>query len=126
MTGEAGIEAALAGLSRLMLERDPDFADQFTADALLVGSEPGEIADGREAIRALIAPLHARPDTLTWVWDRKWITVAGTIGWVFAEGDLVSTLGVTARRLPYRLSAVLEYDGSVWRFRQFHGSEPKV
>ena len=70
-------------LGRLMYERSPAFADEFAPDAILVGSEPGEVARGREAIRALIATFHGLPARFTWESgsDRprhRWKRVAGS------------------------------------------------
>ena len=126
MNGKADIEAALWRLARMMYERDPTIADEFVADALLVGSEPGEIARGREAIRALIAPIQARPGRVTWQWDSVDTTVEGDIGWLFAEGNVVMEAAADPVRLPYRLAGVLQRLDGVWRWRLFHGSEPKV
>ena len=80
MGSTAEIEDALWRLGRLMYERDPAIADQFVPDAILVGSEPGEVARGREAIRAIFAGIHARSYRVTWQWDSVDATVEGEIG----------------------------------------------
>ena len=126
MSAKADIEDALWRLARMMYERDPAMADEFVTDALLVGSEPGEIARGREAIRALLEPIHARPERVTWQWDSIDIAAQGEVGWLFAEGNFVMEAVAGAVRLPYRLAAVLQLLDGVWRWRLFHGSEPKV
>jgi ketosteroid isomerase-like protein len=124
--GTAGIEDALWRLGRLMYERDPAMADEFVADALLVGSEPGEIARGREAIRALIAAIHSKPYRVTWQWDRVDATVEGDLGWFYADGAVVIEDAGELRRLAYRLAGVLQQVDNIWRWRLFHGSEPRV
>lgn len=121
----AAVEDALWRLGRLMYERSPAMADEFVADGLLVGSEPGEIARGREAIRALLAGFHELPARYTWQWDSVDIVVEGDLAWLFAEGLSVRELDGTQTR-PYRLSGVLQAAGGMWRWRQFHGSEPRV
>jgi SnoaL-like domain len=126
LSGQAAIEDALWRLARMMYERDPAFADEFVADALLVGSEPGEVAHGRDAIRALVAPIHARPERVTWQWDSVDSAAEGDIGWLFAEGNFVMEAAGGPVRLPYRLAGVLQLLDGVWRWRLFHGSEPKV
>jgi uncharacterized protein (TIGR02246 family) len=122
----AGIEDAIWRFGRLMYDRDAAIADEFVPEAMLVGSEPGEIARGREAIRALLAGLHAKPYRITWQWDSVDATVEGEIGWFFAEGFVVIEDGGQQRRLAYRLAGVLQHLDGRWRWRLFHGSEPKV
>lgn len=126
MGATAGIEDALWRLGRLMYERSPAIADEFVADAMLIGSEPGEIARGREAIRALFAGIHAKPYRVTWQWDSVDANVDGAIGWFFAEGSCVIEDAGNQRRLPYRLVGVLEQIDGRWHWRLFHGSEPRV
>lgn len=126
MGNTAGIEDTLWRLGRLMLERDPAIADEFVADAMLVGSEPGEVARGREAIRALFAGIHAQPYRVTWQWDSVDATVEGETGWFFAEGSVVIDDAGPERRLAYRLAGVLQQLDGQWRWRLFHGSEPRV
>ena len=62
------IDAAVRHLGRMMFDRDSAFADEFAEDGVLVGSEAGEIAHGRDAIRTLIAKFHALPDRYIWDW----------------------------------------------------------
>lgn len=127
MTGDEEIRAAVAEIGRRMRERSPAFADLFAEDGLLVGSEPGEVARGREAIRALIATFHALPARYFWEWDDCDIRREGVIAWLFAEGRVVreDPDGAILKR-PYRLAAVLREEEGRWRFALFSGSEPKV
>jgi ketosteroid isomerase-like protein len=126
LASAGGIEDALWRLGRLMYERDPAMADEFTADAVLVGSEPGEIARGREAIRVLIAGIHAKSYRVTWQWESVDATVEGEIGWFYADGAVVIEDAGKQRRLAYRLAGVLQQVDNTWRWRLFHGSEPRV
>jgi ketosteroid isomerase-like protein len=126
LAGAGGIEDALWRLGRLMYERDPAMADEFLADAMLVGSEPGEIARGREAIRALIAGIHSKSYRVTWQWESVDATVEGEIGWFYADGTVVIEDAAEQRRLAYRLAGVLQRVNDTWRWRLFHGSEPRV
>ena len=126
MGDTAGIEDAIGRLGRLMYDRDPAIADEFMADAMLVGSEPGEVAHGREAIRTLLAGIHAKPYRVTWQWDSVDATIEGETGWFFAEGSAIMDDGGQLRRLAYRLAGVLHLADGHWRWRLFHGSEPKV
>jgi uncharacterized protein (TIGR02246 family) len=120
------IESALSQLGRMLFDRDAAFADQFLADAVLVGSEAGEVARGREAIRALLARFHDLPDRYTWDWQRIDVETAGAVAWLFAEGSVVASGARGRLARPYRLSGVLERHDGVWRWRLFHGSEPKT
>ena len=126
MSENRDIEEAILLLGRLMYERNPAFADEFAPDATLVGSEPGEVARGREAIRALIATFHGLPARFTWEWDRIDHGIAGAVAWFFAEGAAVKEDANGARtRRPYRLSGVLRAEGPSWQWLLFNGSEPK-
>ena len=79
MNRDDGIRAAIDRIGRLMHQRSPAFADEFAEDAVLVGSEPGEVSRGREAIRALIATFHALPARYTWEWETIDIRREGAI-----------------------------------------------
>lgn len=120
------IDATLRRLGRMLFDRDAAFADQFAEDALLVGSELGEIASGREAIRTMIGTLFSRPARYIWDWQSVDIRVDGDLGWLFAEGQVVRSDSDGRVAVPYRLSAVLGWNGQQWLWRLFHGSEPQV
>ena len=120
------VMAAMDRLSRLLHDRDPAFVDEFADrdDVLLVGSEEGEIARGREAIAALLRKLYARPVRLAWAFGPREVTVAGDIAWVFADCEIVMQAPDSETHTPYRLSGVLERIEGRWRWRFFHGAEP--
>jgi ketosteroid isomerase-like protein len=120
------LRETIAGLSTKMLAKDMSIADEFEADATLVGSEPGEIARSGEAIQAFFASIFSQPYTVTWRWDMIDVATSGDIGWCFAEGAAVITTDGKERHVPYRLSGVLSRSHKGWRWRLFHGSEPKV
>jgi uncharacterized protein (TIGR02246 family) len=109
-----------------MFDRDPTIADEFTTDAVLVGSEPGEVAHGREAIRSLLAGIQAKPYRVTWQWDSVDARVEDLVGWFIAQGSAVIDNGTGQQHVPYRLTGVLQQAEGRWRWRLFHGSEPKV
>jgi hypothetical protein len=116
---------ALDELNRLMRDKDAAIAGQFMPDAVLIGSERGEIARGRPAIAALFAQIHAK-DCFVW-WDFPAFDVGGDAGriWFFAEGHAAIVGSGAARRVPYRLSAVIVASGDGWCWELFHGSEPQ-
>jgi len=119
------VRAALNDLNRAMRERDPAVAGLFVPDAVLVGSETGEIARGRAAIHALLLAIHAK-DYVIW-WDMPQLDAGGGDGqaWFFAEGEVVLVGPPEARRLPYRISGALIDTEVGWRWALFHGSEPR-
>lgn len=116
---------ALQTINRHMRDRDPAIAELFVPDALLVGSEVGEIAGGRRAIAALFAGIHAKDYTVSW--DFPHLRSGGDTQrvWLFAEGHVVLERASRSDRLPYRLAAVLVADGDDWYWELFHGSEPR-
>jgi ketosteroid isomerase-like protein len=120
------IDRTLRRLGRMLFDRDEAFAEEFAEDGVLVGSEPGEIAAGRGAIRALVGKLYARPARYIWDWRTIDIKVDGDVGWLFAEGLLVQSDGDGRTELPYRVSGVFGWSGERWLWRQFHGSEPAI
>ncbi|GEM_PF-1372006 len=119
------VDAALRQLGRMMFDRDDAFAAQFAETGLLVGSEPGEIARGRDEIARHVAAVHALPARYIWDWQAVDITVDGDTAWLFAEGEAIASDPAGRSARPYRLSAVLRREGGHWRWLLFHGAEPQ-
>jgi hypothetical protein len=119
------VRAALNELNRAMRGRDPAIGELFLPDALLVGSEPGEVARGRQAIADLLGAIHAR-DYMVW-WDLPQVDAGGDYDqvWFFAEGEAV-LVDTRSRRLAYRISGALLRTEAGWRWALFHGSEPRI
>ncbi len=126
MTGgrEIAVRQAVERLGARLFARDRAIAEEFATDAVLVGSEAGERADGKAAIAALFASLMEKPRTVRLVWDSLDVTVAGDLAWIFAEGNALLAQDGEERAFPYRLSGVLSFQGGAWTWRLFHGSEP--
>ncbi|MDB5540373.1 MAG: hypothetical protein JWQ89_2100 [Devosia sp.] len=121
------IGIARAGLEQLngaMRLRDPAAAGLFVEDALLVGSDPGEIAHGRPAIAKLLAAIHARDYVVQWQFDMLRAGGGGDRAWLFGEGHAVLERPTGATRIAYRLSGALLKTPEGWRWELFHGSEP--
>ena len=123
-------DAVLDAMDRLrsgLWARDPGVIDVFTddPDVLLVGSDDGEVARGRDGIGALMLGLFALPVRLWWDWKSRDVGMAGDVAWVFADCDVVIADADGEKRKPYRITGVLQRaaDGC-WRWRQFHGSQP--
>jgi len=117
-------EASLHQLATLVFQREPAVVSEFTDDALLVGSEPGEIAAGQAQLQSFFERLFERPMRFSWEWDNIRASASGELCWFFAEGVVVVTTEGGQDRTPYRLSGVLLRIAGEWRWQQFHGSEP--
>lgn len=120
-------QAVIDALDRFILRcRERDFAiiEDFAEDALLLGSEADEVAHGRAALHAQFAAIFAQPYVIGFVFDTVDATVSGDIAWFHAEGAAYLTQDGQQRRLPYRLTGVLERTGPDWHWKLFHGSEP--
>jgi ketosteroid isomerase-like protein len=94
-------------------------------DLLLVGSDRGEIFQGREAIQGWLAKLFVR-NRFGWEMDRVEIAASGDAAWVFVEGSIVvkDLAGGLRVRRPYRFTGVLVRRGEGWAWRLFDGSVP--
>jgi ketosteroid isomerase-like protein len=95
-------------------------------EVLLVGSDAGEVATGRQELEAFFARIFARDATFSWEWDRIDVSHAGDLAWFFADGWVVLSTAKEQRRAPYRITGVLERHGERWLWRQYHGSEPVI
>ena len=120
----ARAKASLDQLATFVFQRDPGVLSEFTDDALLVGSERGEIAAGRAQLQSFFLQLFKRPTRFSWEWDHIRASATGDLCWFFAEGVVVTTGGEGQTRSPYRLSGVLKRVQGRWMWHQFHGSEP--
>ena len=122
--GQAAVRQAVERLSARLFAKDAAIAEEFAPDAVLIGSEAGERADGRAAIAALFSGLMAKPRTVRWAWDNLDVSVAGDLAWIFAEGNALLGQDGEERAFPYRLSGVLRFHNGAWMWHLFHGSEP--
>ncbi len=120
------LKAVDALLEAIANGRFQESLDAFTGDedAMLIGSEPGEIAIGPEALRAFFAVLYAKPYRVMFTLPERRVSAMGNVAWLTGEGTYrVSTGG---EELPYRLTAVLERRQGVWLWQLFSGSEPMI
>jgi hypothetical protein len=96
-------------------------------EVMYVGSEPGEHAIGRAALRALLGDLFARDERYLWRCEsvhvshspRDVAVLADTRLYVLPAGG-----GVPTAHVPYRVGGVLVPEQSGWRWRYCQGSEP--
>ncbi len=111
-------------LSHKLLARDATIGAEFAEDATLAGSETTDLCYGAPEIARHFDILFERSASLRFAWDRIDASVAGDLGWIFAQGAAVITGEDGERHLPYRLSGVLAWAAGRWRWKLFHGSEP--
>jgi len=118
--------AKLDRLSALIFARDATVVDELWSGAgfRLVGSEPGESAQTREELAALIGALFAKPFRVSWFWEQCDVTHHGDLAWVLAEGRLETTYVDRVEGAPYRLLGIFQKIDDCWRWRLFSGSEP--
>jgi ketosteroid isomerase-like protein len=118
------IEATLARFSDLVSRRDMAVLSEFADGAILVGSDDGEVAEGRNQLEALFHRVFSWPITVSWEWRYVRAESSGDIAWFFAEGDVVENRDGARKRKPYRLSGVLRRQKDRWIWLQWNGSEP--
>lgn len=118
------VDRLLRSLITALRGRDVDAALAcFADDAVLLGSEAGERADGAAAIRAFLAGLLAAPVTIGWERDALTAERSGDVVWFLLEGEAVLR-GDSEQRTPYRISGVVVERGGRAVLAQFHGSGP--
>ncbi|MFN2197882.1 MAG: nuclear transport factor 2 family protein [Anaerolineales bacterium] len=120
------VRAVLTRFNDLVVAKNPQVVAEFASgnDVLLVGSESGEIAKGRQELEAFFARIFARETSFSWEWDRLEAAQAGDLAWFFAEGRVILTTSAVQRMTPYRISGVLKRRGDRWLWQLYHGSEP--
>jgi uncharacterized protein (TIGR02246 family) len=120
----AVVDALLRSLVDALRARDVDAAlDLFAEDAVLLGSDSGERAEGHDELRALLGRFFEQPATTGWEWERLAADRASGVLWFLVEGDAVLQGDVEQRR-PYRISGVVVPRDGRAVLVQFHGSEP--
>lgn len=126
MSDETSIRAGLDEFARLIAARDMAIVDALANPRgfLMLGSEAGERASGRDEITALFTALFAQPYALSFAWDAPAVTIAGDIAWVTAEGMMNVVRPTGTRPMPYRMVGIFERTAGGWAWRLFSGSEP--
>jgi hypothetical protein len=120
------VRQALERFNELVATKNLQVLGEFTPgdEVLLIGSEAGEVASGRHAPEAFFKRVFAREAAFSWEWDRIDVSHAGNLAWFFPEGKVLLSSAKVQRRMPYRITGVLERHGERWLWRQYHGSEP--
>lgn len=125
-TDDTALRAMLARLNERLASRDPSIADEFTAEAVLAGSDLSDLSRGRPAIGTHFAALFELPFTIRFEWTRVDTGAEGDAGWLFAEGFGVLVKASGEERFDYHLSGVFHRSADGWKWRLFHGSAPKA
>lgn len=124
--GESLVHRALDDLNAGLAGRDAGLAARFHADAMFIGSEPGESARGQDEIGRLFAAIAQSPNSVAFDWASVEVQGEGAVIWFLACGDVAISGGSGTVRRSYSLSGVLERAGDDYRWRLFHGSEPWI
>lgn len=124
---EAAVSARLDRFCEMIATRDEALLDELwhDGDFAMVGSEQGEICRTRAELAAKLAAIFGNPATFVFDFPSRYIRLAGSVAWIFAEGTLarIDPTGERASR-SYLAMCIFENVGGVWRWRQFFGSEP--
>lgn len=129
MAKEATVAVVKAELDRFnsaLRNRDATLARSFHRTAIFLGSEPGELALGNEAIARLFEAIMRSSSTVQFEWARIEARRAGRTTWFLADGEVCIAAPHGETRRPYSLTGVLELGRAGWRWRLFHGSEPWI
>jgi ketosteroid isomerase-like protein len=120
------IHKALDRFNQLVSTKNLEVVEDFTPsdEALLIGSEQGEIAAGRQEIEAFFQRVFARPATFSRECQRINAWYAENLAWFFADGQVILSSEKEIRRTPYRITGVLENRDGRWLWRLYHGAEP--
>jgi ketosteroid isomerase-like protein len=118
----AAVDALLGHIAN---GRHRESIESFTgdADAMLIGSETGEVAVGPDALRSFFAELCARPYRVLFTLAERRVSASGNVAWVTGEGTYRLSTGGDS--MPYRLTGVLERRRDRWLWQLFTGSEPR-
>lgn len=122
---ESSPDTALDSLIQAVSSRDLDktlAGLSFTHGPTVVGSEEGESAHGREAVKAFFTRIYERPQGFRFEFPQRLWTVHGDVAWLVADGTVIEPAEEEAR--PYRLTAVLVRDNATWRLSLWSGAEP--
>lgn len=124
----AEIEAAINKISDLVNAKDDDLMGQFDQadDLLFVGSELYEIHRGVPDVEKFFRHLRDAELNVTWTWDMIDAGGEADIVWFMAHGQVHINVAGEEDRRPYRLSGVLVRRDGRLKWRQFHGSEPRL
>lgn len=122
------VRQALERFNHLVSTKNQQVLAEFAPsdEVLLIGSDDGEIATGRQELEAFFTRIFSNETSYSWEWDHIDVWHAGNLAWFFADGQVVLTTTKEQRKSPYRITGIMERRDSRWLWRQYHGSEPVV
>ena len=92
-------------------------------DLTVVSSEE-PLLRGPDELRRFLDRYLEGDTTYSWEWDRRDVSIAGSLAWLLAEGTETAASEEGAARHPYRMTMVLERRDDRWLVRLVHGSSP--
>ncbi len=129
---QLAIRATLDALNAACAHRDiAAFMDLFgdTDDILFVGSDTGEVYQGRKATADFMQMLFKLPFVFSFDLKNLSQRQDGNTAWVFTDGNMIHTgdsgkVGGKVSTKPYRFSVTLVKHDGRWKWQLFHGSVP--
>ncbi len=121
------VDSLLEQFSNAVSRHDPKAVLALFAEdpnIAMLGSEKREIAIGRKEFGRFLQRVLSRPETYSWKWKRKMISIRGNVAWITAEGSVIVRKGSRENITPYRLTGVFEKRKAKWLWMHYHGSEP--
>ncbi len=92
-------------------------------DLVVVTSEE-PLLRGLDELRNFLDHYVEGATTYSWKWDRHEVSVAGSVGWLLAEGTETAAGSDGRKEHPYRMTMVIEQRLGRWVLMQVHGSSP--
>lgn len=123
---EAELIAVLDRFCSGFASRDADAvlsACALEPDTIVVTSDE-PLLRGPDELRAFLDRYLEGATTYSWEWDRRDVSIAGSLAWLLAEGTETAETEEGVTRHPYRMTVVLECRDDRWLARQVHGSSP--
>jgi uncharacterized protein (TIGR02246 family) len=124
----AEIRGNLASLNTVCAARDiPGFMGLFedSDDILFVGSDKGEVFQGRTAIAGFMAKLFALPFTFSFDMQQVVIKRSGSFAWAYVDGNMLHTgENGQVKQMRYRFSVAMVRTGGAWKWQLFDGAVP--
>lgn len=122
----APLRGLLEEASARIFARDLTIVDLFWEGGQfwLFGSEADEQDLTREALRAHMAVLFAKPYRIRFAFGDMQVDGHADIAWANAHAVLEVHHPDRVAQAPYRLFAMFQRIGGTWRWRVFSGSEP--
>ncbi len=91
---------------------------------LIVVTSEEPLLRGPDELRAFLERYVGGGTTYSWEWDRRELSIAGSLAWLLAEGTETAASEEGVARHPYRMTMVLERRDDRWLARHVHGSSP--